>query len=220
MPLFMRDNRNQTWRYLQAPEHDGQSAAWQNMKGEFKEASKATYQTKIELFHADDFEQIHADIAARSMIFGTLANWMDHGVITPNGDFYGVHNGKHDQFVENLELMAEHLPDRLAKQLASKDVSGTWLYVSHNEEPKDIPSDVTFAQLMTLRKTGYLKDSQIVFSEKLHSATFPKGNPAFAALSDACFDALDAGDRFRREHRAGASAHAAIGIENGFTAPC
>lgn len=220
MPLFMLDNRNQTWRYLPAPENDGKTAAWQNMKGEFQGASKANYQTRIEIFHADDFDQIKADIAARSMIFDTMANWIDHGVITPNGDFYGVHKGKHEQFIENLGLMAEHLPPKLAKQLASKDVYGTWLHVSRSEEPKDMPAAVTFAQLMTLRKIGYLKDNQIAYSEKLQHEAFPKGNPAFAALSYACFDVLDAGDRFRRENRAMSNAHAAIGIENGFTAPC
>ncbi|MFN3699945.1 MAG: hypothetical protein ACK4VI_00315 [Alphaproteobacteria bacterium] len=221
MTLFMSDNKGQVWEYASPDLNSNEGGRWRSMRGDFQAATKEAYQTGISFFHAPDFETLQPYIAAKTIINQAMAIWLDHGVITPSGDFYGVHKGQHEAFVGHLKQLGDHAPDRLARELRAIDLGAPWIFVSKNDAPKDVPIGATEAQRSTLQKIGYLEGDQIAYSGKLYADAFPDMyNPAVYDLVDVCFSLWDAYDAHIRENRASGSAHEAIGIENGFRAPC
>jgi hypothetical protein len=221
MALFMSDNKGQVWEYASPDLNSSEGGRWRSISGDFQAATKEAYQTGISFFHAPDFETLQPYIAAKTLINKVMAVWLDHGVITPAGDFYGVHKGQHEAFVEHLKQLGDHVPNRLARQVAAIDLGAPWIFVSKNDAPKDLPIGATEAQRATLQKIDYLEGEQIAYSRTLYADAFPDMyNPAVYDLVDVCFDLWDIYDAYIQENRASGAVHKFIGIQNNFNAPC
>lgn len=216
MPLFMRDIRDRYWRYTSNRDGWNSKKGWVDMQGDFQKATKHTMNEGLNFFYARDFEEIKPYIAARKMIMDILEVYLDQGVITPSGDYYGVRPNKHQDFVHALFMMKEYLPDTLERQVHSYGIGTPWLNVSH-DSGASIPSDSSKAQIETLEHIGYKNGDQIRYSGKFYRDAFPDGdNQAMNDLIHVCFDLMDAADLYMRNNKAFYCTLQLVGIENDF----
>jgi hypothetical protein len=216
MALFTRDIHNRFWRYTSNRDGFGAQKGWVDVAGDFKEANKKSMEEGLEFFHANDFEDFAPYVAARRLLFDIMEVYLDQGVVTPSGDFYGVRPGKHEAFVEALGEIKARLPDRLERQVHSYGIGTPWLGLSQNET-KPIPSDASKAQIETLEQIGYKDGEQINYDGRFYRTAFTDGdNPAMNELINVCFDLLDEYDLYAKNNKAIYAALQMVAIENDF----
>lgn len=220
MALFIDDIKGRVLEYRPAWENDG-AAGWLSMQGEFFAASKETLEQAIHIFHAQDFEEISPFLAAKNLINDILEVHLDKGVITPNGEYFGLRHGVQlDDFVEALRTIKDRLPENLEKQVHCYGIGTPWLEVE-KDVSKAIPFGSSQAQIDTLETIGYKNGDQIHYSGKFYNDAFPvyqvgefwvPDNPNMAALVDACFILWDAWDYHKKEYKAASASISAIDI--------
>lgn len=217
MPLFMRDIRNRHWRYTSNRDGWYSKKGWVDLYGDFQNATRETMDEGLNFFYARDFVDIKPYIAARKMINDILEVYLDQGVITPSGDYYGVRPNKHQDFVDALLMMKEHLPDTLERQVHCYGIGTPWLNVRH-DFGTSIPSDSSKAQIHALERIGYKNGDQIHYNGKFYRDAFPDGdNQAMNDLIHACFDLMDEADLYMKENKALNCTLRLVCIENDFS---
>lgn len=222
MALFIDDTKGRVLEYRPAWENDG-IVGWQSLQGEFFAASKETLEQAIHVFHAANFEEITPFLAAKSLINDMLEVHLDRGVITPNGEYFGLRDGvRLDDFIEALRSIKDRLPEDLEKQIHCYGIGTPWLEVQ-KDVSMPIPFGSSQAQLETLDLIGYKNGDQIHYSGKFYNDAFPvyqvgefwvPDNPDMDALVDVCFNLWDEWDYHKKEYKAVRASIESICIEN------
>ena len=225
MALFIRDIKRRVLEYMPGYYAEG-NAHWRTLSGEFFDASKDRIHEAINFFHARDFQEIEPYIAAQNLLHDILDVTLDHGVITPNGEYFGLRkNASLDDFVQALTKIKDRLPENMEKQVHGYGIGSPWLEV-RKDTVMAVPVGTSEAQIRTLEKTGYLNENRISGTHKHYQDVFPiitvcdhfvPDNPDFGALIDICVDLWDEWDAFVKNNKAANASIESIGIENGYS---